>query len=64
MSLQLHFLQSKLDFVWEIWKQSMTNTVVGSIRIYLKWEKDTVAKGTQILVLNCWTLEWETSTDE
>jgi hypothetical protein len=33
-------------------------------RIYPKWKKDKVANGTQKLALNCWTLVWETSTDE
>jgi hypothetical protein len=51
-------------FPWEIWKLSMTNRVEGSIKIYPKWKKGTVANGTQILAFNCWTLVWETSTDE
>jgi hypothetical protein len=52
MLLKLHFLQSHWIFSREIWEPCLTSTVIGSIRIYSMWKKDTVANVTQ----TCWLI--------
>jgi len=51
MSLKLHFLHSHLNFFMKTWELSPTSMTKGSIRIFPKWERRTMANGVQIFWL-------------